>query len=513
MSEIVVGDVLAWEPRLRWCGDGEGLARPLSWAVAIHARIPALPPMRGDELVLVNGQTIEHLKRVERVAWSDITRLLSAQPMAGLVVEDAFDGGQIHGVPLIRAERGFFADGEAHLNRTITERRGELYRLGSDLSRALSTASIAGADLDALFAVAGDVGRSELILFERSGHVLGRSRRGPSTVPFPPEQVERLGDARGPVASDDGHWLIDRLAVSGPKPVFLACASVTPGSPEITRLVLGQTARAIEAFLERAGNRGSTADVPSRDSMLTALLLGEVAENRLESQSRLLGIDSFQPLRVLCLLSRKPDELQRLKRRLPRDIRKQTASLSGGELAVLDLNDALWANVVAIVQSEDSTGLVRSETCSNLGDVSRAVRQARALGRLWRAGLFERRIIDADELGRDSYMGLILSVAAPDTFEPRPARLNDFVTGLLGTIAAHDAERNSELLRTLEGYLAAGGSTTGAADLLGVHRNTLAYRLTRISDLTGSDLNDADTRLALGLALKIRAMQRALAES
>ena len=52
------------------------------------------------------------------------------------------------------------------------------------------------------------------------------------------------------------------------------------------------------------------------------------------------------------------------------------------------------------------------------------------------------------------------------------------------------------------------GNLAQAAKDLDVHRNTLVYRLERISELTELDLNDADNRLILHLALKI---QRVLA--
>jgi DNA-binding PucR family transcriptional regulator len=38
---------------------------------------------------------------------------------------------------------------------------------------------------------------------------------------------------------------------------------------------------------------------------------------------------------------------------------------------------------------------------------------------------------------------------------------------------------------------------------LGVHRNTIGYRLDRIREQTGWDLADPDLRLALGVAVRI----------
>lgn len=76
MSEIVVGDVLAWEPRLTWDGDEAELLRPLSWAVTIRATFPALPPLRGGELIVLPQRTLEELRSTEMVGWPDVVRLM-----------------------------------------------------------------------------------------------------------------------------------------------------------------------------------------------------------------------------------------------------------------------------------------------------------------------------------------------------------------------------------------------------------------------------------------------------
>jgi DNA-binding PucR family transcriptional regulator len=47
-------------------------------------------------------------------------------------------------------------------------------------------------------------------------------------------------------------------------------------------------------------------------------------------------------------------------------------------------------------------------------------------------------------------------------------------------------------------------STFGdAASRLGVHRNTVAYRIARIEQLADWDLSDPDLRFAIGLAIRI----------
>ncbi|MEU9353703.1 helix-turn-helix domain-containing protein [Streptomyces griseoloalbus] len=59
-----------------------------------------------------------------------------------------------------------------------------------------------------------------------------------------------------------------------------------------------------------------------------------------------------------------------------------------------------------------------------------------------------------------------------------------------------------ELARTAEVYLDCAGQAGRTAAELGIHRQTLYYRLSRIERLTGLDLDDGEDRLLLHMALK-----------
>ncbi|MET7495246.1 helix-turn-helix domain-containing protein [Streptomyces sp900116325] len=59
-----------------------------------------------------------------------------------------------------------------------------------------------------------------------------------------------------------------------------------------------------------------------------------------------------------------------------------------------------------------------------------------------------------------------------------------------------------DLARTAEVFLDCAGQASRTAAELGIHRQTLYYRLSRVEQLTGLDLNDGEDRLLLHLALK-----------
>ncbi|NJO85200.1 MAG: PucR family transcriptional regulator, partial [Blastochloris sp.] len=58
------------------------------------------------------------------------------------------------------------------------------------------------------------------------------------------------------------------------------------------------------------------------------------------------------------------------------------------------------------------------------------------------------------------------------------------------------------LLKTLDAFFAGLGNLARTAEILHVHRNTLLYRLERIKKISGLDLDNAEDRLALWIALK-----------
>lgn len=66
-----------------------------------------------------------------------------------------------------------------------------------------------------------------------------------------------------------------------------------------------------------------------------------------------------------------------------------------------------------------------------------------------------------------------------------------------------DADAHGVLMETLESYLDSQSSPTLTAESLGLHRNTVMNRLTRVQDLLVADLTDPDQRLAVQLACRI----------
>ncbi|GAA1503447.1 PucR family transcriptional regulator [Nocardioides humi] len=82
-----------------------------------------------------------------------------------------------------------------------------------------------------------------------------------------------------------------------------------------------------------------------------------------------------------------------------------------------------------------------------------------------------------------------------------PEAMRGFVQEQVGPLIDHDREHRSELLRTLDAYLACSLSKARTAALLGIRRQSLYDRLTRIERLLGVSLDEPDHRTGLGIAL------------
>jgi GAF domain-containing protein len=101
-----------------------------------------------------------------------------------------------------------------------------------------------------------------------------------------------------------------------------------------------------------------------------------------------------------------------------------------------------------------------------------------------------------DDLGAYRYL-----VAHSDDGGP-----DDHLRRAVGQLASYDATRGSQLVATLEAYLANGRAQNATARELMVHVNTLRQRLERIQALTGLDPASEDL-LALQIAVKLAHLQ------
>ena len=132
-------------------------------------------------------------------------------------------------------------------------------------------------------------------------------------------------------------------------------------------------------------------------------------------------------------------------------------------------------------------------SCRDPADIARSYGQARrtidAVQRLGRQG----QVVAFEDLGVHR---LLLQV-------PDLAELRSFAAEILGKLGGRDHQRGAELMSTLACYFRENSSPQRTARALHVHPNTVAYRIRRIQEITGIQLDNYRDRLMAQVALEI----------
>ena len=118
--------------------------------------------------------------------------------------------------------------------------------------------------------------------------------------------------------------------------------------------------------------------------------------------------------------------------------------------------------------------------------------------RCWRMIRVARTFGRSGVLAAPEFGPLPLLIGAADSTEMR-----GFVEGAIGPLIAHDRENGTPYLDTLRAYVRSGCRSQACANDMGLHVTTLRYRMTRIADLLGIDVDTPDRRFSLELALRL----------
>jgi sugar diacid utilization regulator/putative methionine-R-sulfoxide reductase with GAF domain len=163
--------------------------------------------------------------------------------------------------------------------------------------------------------------------------------------------------------------------------------------------------------------------------------------------------------------------------------------------AVEKLAGQILAGTAAVMRpGSGSVGI--GNLANSVAELARSHLEARQALRLTRRAGGRGRVASYRSLGA---FRLLLEVQSPDA-------LRRFVNELLGTLLQYAQSRDTPLLETLEALSAARWVRRAAARQLGIHINSMSYRAERIQTLTGLQLDDPETRVAISIALRARSM-------
>jgi PucR C-terminal helix-turn-helix domain len=214
--------------------------------------------------------------------------------------------------------------------------------------------------------------------------------------------------------------------------------------------------------------------------LIRALAAGSAPDaTMLAAQARKLGLDLDAGAVGICAQRGPDDESE-----LPTPPSALLAELSGGR--VLGLCAPAVAEAVAGALRERGMEVAVSAPRADLVALADALREAELMveltGRL---------------AGQEETYRLLIGVLLRESGEVELLRQRT-----IAPLEAYDRDHDTELVATLQAFLAHHGSTTETAEALNLHRHTVGYRLTRVHEVSGLSPYESDGRERLSLGLK-----------
>jgi PucR family transcriptional regulator, purine catabolism regulatory protein len=507
MPEITLRDLCRWDRRLQLLPPAgvpldAALDRGVSWAVSVRTSPPLLPPLRGDELVVLPRRLLSQIEDSQMITMAQLIDTLTRQNISAILTEPEFTEEPLESLPVVTMPAPFPQDAESTFNRLLTERRAELYRLGNDLSRRLSQAAMDPRGVEGILDVATELSGRRIILQDADGLVIGHG--GEEAVdPAPVDDLDLARQAGGPITISDGSGQ-ERLIVpvsTNSGMAYLSISAPLGMLTEVDRLVLTQTAGTVAIVLSQGNAVGARG---MRQQAVAELLEGRLAsETAVIARARGMGIEPSRPVLVgLITTSAGLEQTERIADQVLGGLRSAERSAIDGKIGFLvaepdwpELNQRL--NRMAVRDHPANPLITMGQPVNSIVDAPSGLRQARfALG-LIEAGVVRGPVVRADSLDDIGVFGLLYHLWG------NPA-VDEFRQDVLGNLEEYDERRGTDLIATLRAYLASGGSVAESAAILSVHRNTLSYRINRIAELSGRDLNNPNDRLLLRVALLCR---------
>jgi PucR family transcriptional regulator, purine catabolism regulatory protein len=517
-----VADLLAIdELALTLVAGGRGTGTPIRWAHVSELKDPTRF-LRGGEVLLTTGLGMRGGARaqaayVEQLAAASLAALglglgfaFEATPPAVVAAADRASF-PVFEVPF---EVPFIAITEALFSRLVNEQYVLLQRAGT-VQQTLSRLLLEGAGLDALLGAYARMTGTRGMLFDLHGEVMAAAP-GTGAV-LRPRAVWAEIQALRPEGNEFSMSLSDEIGSRSLLPILVGGSPAgflvlhRDDRPEpFHQVVVHHLATAIALELAKAQAVARTERRLVGD-FLDALLEGELSGDETRRRLRFLGLGQSPAVAVLVARAAAdgaPATADGATEALRRLVEDRLSRKPGPYVA--SVHDDL---VVALFEAGDPAAARATAEAVADGVLAKGVAARFGLGTP--AG-------DPPALRR-TYQEARFALAAAATVEATPSRvasvedlgshrlllalqedaaLEALSRGLLAPLRAYDQRQHGDLVASLRTFLTHNGNWEAAARALGVHRHTLRYRIRRVAELTGRDLESAADRVEFWLALQ-----------
>lgn len=471
--------------------------REVAWVRVLRSRVPALDALEAGDVVIatvpvvaaVAGTAGEAASLVEAIADRASAVLVCGPDGAGETAAFGEAAGA-RGLPVLRVPDREAGPLERAVIAWLVNRRAALDEHVATIERRLERLALAGADLGTLVAAFAEALGRAAVLEGRRGDALA--------VHAPAELPGAAAAAAGFLAGGAG------VALRVPLPLTPADPARRPdlaryGEPPLRGSLVLLADAAIGELDRRAADRVA--------ALLALELSRDAAVQRARETARRsesLPADG-PPWVVLVARQVGREDLENAEQR--EAFRAELRLLAPHRrLALRGDSESLEFRLVAVADGTDAGGLGLARRVAALlrrtvavsrpfgESAGRSAAEAEARATLEAAERYGSApaVVRADRLAAYRLLGNLPSL--PDG----PGQARELLAPLLVGRPALVRER----LATLRVVLDRPGLADAAA-ALGVHRNTVAYRIRRMESLGGWDLQDPELRLALALAVRI----------
>ncbi|MGH2478174.1 MAG: PucR family transcriptional regulator [Ktedonobacteraceae bacterium] len=511
---------------------GEGLERRVTWAMRMRARLPAFESVRGGELALLGlaqlrrlDETLPQLLKslhTERVA----AVAVAASSLEALGTEALTSADQLH-LPLILLPLNApLEEIERDVITFVVSFRGEIERQAGEISHQLMQLSISGAGIEGVCTHLAGVCQKWVIL-QNAEQVIRFQAAPPGMeeqrlpADLSDETLQKQGLARVTLPIQLPHEVVGYLSLIGPYDDF----------DHLERLIMGQVAPILSLEFARERERSKVEGRYQNEAFMDVVQGSYQQAEEMQARARLLGHDLSAP-RAVVIFEIALDETaytasgphaqwsKRLREELlrtwpgawvvhePRRVMALLPSTSNGSAHETDARSGGEQNLLNSLERVQTRLQPRNtrHTPFYSGGLGQIARDLQSIPQAWREAQqaleIGRRLFGEGQLHSFASLGiyrLLFPLYGEQT-------LLDFYQETLGPLLDAESRSNQALLETLAGFFRCNGNLSETARSMHLHRNSLLYRLGRIEELLGRSLDDAELRLSLQIALKIRVL-------
>lgn len=510
-------------------------ATPVSWVSHLRTRPPIFADIEGQELILLATESLASYNKplaLDTVIEKLTQTAASALCVLGTLTPRAQQVAREHDFPLVALpDRIALPQVERAVQRLLTDRQAQVAYRASELQQTLQRHAASRRGLTTMLNVMARMIDRPVVIHDRRGNVLGRglpASRGqewdahlalaggaefvrrfdiedrqfyeddwqviesPAGITAPLIQESRLTGYVSILSAGDAPDDFDLLALescAGP----LVREIARQQSVEINVEALRPTRDWITEWLaDPAADDALLALRAEKDGYQAGVWYAVVLFQWLPSSEQVSG--SFSPERMVRQIQAEVHQRRiqapvglyadRVVLFFPLDEPQQTQRLK--QIVGL-LHDAL---AKAVPDGEIKVGVGRP--VMGLMTLRESFREA------------ERALALPDKLCEDKAVAFFGDLSLYELLlgVDDPRRLARFCEHWLSSLIRYDEQHHTDLLPTLSAYFDNNGNIARTAHVLNIHRNTLVYRLGRITEIVQLDMDDSNVRLNLQLALK-----------